>query len=298
MHRRQSNNSRSHPPAEHRLTESPHTSRSPSCIELDRGVRPVRQLHRRRTRSNAPRPKARSCCSGPSLFQGSIAQRIVPAGDPNTHVLSKWADRRGDWTEDQPGPDLGDVGDSGALLRRWRQCSLRERVICGTRTRRVELRSGPRTSRDSTSMPGRRWPLCLLRSRVLCAERLLRYCARPGVALDRLALRPDGRFSYRVKHPYGGKTHRVMTAMELMARLASIVAPPRFPPVRCYGCFAPGSKPTNPSLAKRSRQVVPRILAAAATYHSRAQRASVPAATAGASALTCCVDPVSTLRVS
>jgi hypothetical protein len=57
-------------------------------------------------------------------------------------------------------------------------------------------------------------------------EKLLRYCARPAVSLERLSRLPDGRFAYRVKHPIGGKTHRIMEPMEFMARLASIVAKP------------------------------------------------------------------------
>lgn len=69
---------------------------------------------------------------------------------------------------------------------------------------------------------------------------MLRYCARPGVSLERLSRLPDGRFAYRVKHPIGTKTHRVMEPMDLMARLASIVVPPRHPLVRYYGLFAPG----------------------------------------------------------
>jgi hypothetical protein len=73
-------------------------------------------------------------------------------------------------------------------------------------------------------------------------EKLVRYCARPGVSLERLTQLPDGRFAYRVKHPVGTKTHRVMDAMELMARLASIVAPPRHPLVRFHGLFAPGTR--------------------------------------------------------
>lgn len=73
-------------------------------------------------------------------------------------------------------------------------------------------------------------------------EQLLRYCARPSVSLERLSRLADGRFAYRVKHPIGQKTHRVMEPMEFMARLASMVAPPRYPLVRYFGVFAPGSR--------------------------------------------------------
>ena len=54
-------------------------------------------------------------------------------------------------------------------------------------------------------------------------ERLVRYCARPCFALDRLSLLRDGRVAYRVKYAGRGGTHRVMTPIELLARLAALV---------------------------------------------------------------------------
>jgi len=73
-------------------------------------------------------------------------------------------------------------------------------------------------------------------------ERLCRYGARPGLALDRLSRLPDGRYAYRMKYPMNGHTHRLLTPMELMARLAAIVPPPRYPLVRYGGVFAPASR--------------------------------------------------------
>jgi hypothetical protein len=81
-------------------------------------------------------------------------------------------------------------------------------------------------------------------------ERLVRYCTRPVLSLDRLSVLKDGRVSYRVKYPRRGRTHRVMTGPEFLARLAALVAPPRHPLVRYFGILAPGAK-------DRSR-VVPR----------------------------------------
>lgn len=72
-------------------------------------------------------------------------------------------------------------------------------------------------------------------------ERLCRYGARPGLALDRLSRLPDGRYAYRMKYPVNGHTHRFLTPMERMARLAGIVPPPRYPLVRYAGVFAPAS---------------------------------------------------------
>jgi hypothetical protein len=74
-------------------------------------------------------------------------------------------------------------------------------------------------------------------------ELLFRYCARPPFALERLSLLPDGRVAYRIKKPWRpGQTHRLMTPLEFMARLAALVPPPRFPLVRFHGVFAPHSK--------------------------------------------------------
>ena len=69
-------------------------------------------------------------------------------------------------------------------------------------------------------------------------ERLVRYCARPPFALSRIELMKDGRVAYRLKTPRRGKTHRVMTPVEFLARLAILVPPPYFPLVRYHGVFA------------------------------------------------------------
>jgi hypothetical protein len=73
-------------------------------------------------------------------------------------------------------------------------------------------------------------------------ERLVRYCARPCFALDRLRVLPDGRVAYRVKYAGRRGTHRVMTPVELLARLAALVAPPRYPLLRYHGVLAPHAK--------------------------------------------------------
>jgi hypothetical protein len=73
-------------------------------------------------------------------------------------------------------------------------------------------------------------------------ERLCRYMARPAVATGRVSVLPDGNVAYRVKSPRSGAaTHRVMTPMEFMARLAALVPPPRTPLVRYHGVLAPNS---------------------------------------------------------
>jgi hypothetical protein len=69
-------------------------------------------------------------------------------------------------------------------------------------------------------------------------ERLIRYCARPPFALERIEEMKDGRISYLMKTARRGSTHRVMTPMEFMGRLAILVPPPYFPLVRYHGVFA------------------------------------------------------------
>lgn len=74
-------------------------------------------------------------------------------------------------------------------------------------------------------------------------ERLMRYGARPPFALDRMRRLPDGRIAYRVKKLRDGRAkHRVMTPLELLARLAAIVPPPRFPLLRYAGVLGPRSR--------------------------------------------------------
>ena len=69
-------------------------------------------------------------------------------------------------------------------------------------------------------------------------ERLARYCARPPFALERIELLRDGRVAYRVKTPRRGRTHRVMSPVEFLARLAVLIPPPRYPLLRYHGVFA------------------------------------------------------------
>jgi hypothetical protein len=52
-------------------------------------------------------------------------------------------------------------------------------------------------------------------------------------------LRKHGRVAYRVKYAGRGGTHRVMTPIEFLARLAALVPPPRYPLVRYHGVLAP-----------------------------------------------------------
>ncbi|XYI04259.1 transposase [Sorangium sp. So ce1128] len=61
-------------------------------------------------------------------------------------------------------------------------------------------------------------------------------------ALDRISQLSDGRIAYRLKYPTRGATHRIMTPVEFIARLAALIPPPRYPLVRYSGVLAPHSK--------------------------------------------------------
>jgi Putative transposase len=74
-------------------------------------------------------------------------------------------------------------------------------------------------------------------------EHMVRYIARPPVAMDRLAVRPDGLISYRMKKKYRDGTEMLLfSPLELIEKLAAIVPRPRVHTTRYHGLFAPHSK--------------------------------------------------------
>jgi hypothetical protein len=63
------------------------------------------------------------------------------------------------------------------------------------------------------------------------------------VASERLALTASGQVRYALKTPYrDGTTHLVLEPLDLMARLAALVPPPRMHLTRYHGVFAPHSR--------------------------------------------------------
>jgi hypothetical protein len=71
-------------------------------------------------------------------------------------------------------------------------------------------------------------------------ERLCRYVARSPIATDRLSELPDGRILNRLRHRCrDGTTHVVFEPVDLVARLAALVPPPRANTVRYHGILAP-----------------------------------------------------------
>jgi len=97
---------------------------------------------------------------------------------------------------------------------------------------------------------------------------LVRYCLRPAIANERLSILRDGSIAFLCKYPTRGKTHRIMQPLELMARLAAIVPPPRFPLWRYHGVLAPG--------APWRKHVVPATEPAEGCSHSAATKADAP----------------------
>jgi hypothetical protein len=99
-------------------------------------------------------------------------------------------------------------------------------------------------------------------------ERLCRYAVRPPLALHRLSRGPDGHLVYRMKRPRGGSLFLVLAPDQLLARLATLVPPPRTHALRYHGVFAPNSK--------HRRRVVPPIAGAEADSGSAAPDPASP----------------------
>ncbi len=73
-------------------------------------------------------------------------------------------------------------------------------------------------------------------------EHLCRYAGRPPLATGRLSALPDGRLLYRLKRRWrDGTTHMIFEPLDLVARLAALVPPPRFNLVRYHGILAPSA---------------------------------------------------------
>lgn len=73
-------------------------------------------------------------------------------------------------------------------------------------------------------------------------ERLLRYCARPAFALERLRqIDPEHLVYESLKPGPGGSVSLLLTPLELIERLASLIPPPRRHRHRYYGVLAPNA---------------------------------------------------------
>ncbi len=108
----------------------------------------------------------------------------------------------------------------------------------------------------------------------LAREKLVRYCARPAFALERLSVLRDGRVAYAIKTARKGATHRILSPVELLARIAALIPPPRVPFLRYHGVLAPASKWRKDIVPRRSEP--PILLPAAACDHQPAHAAPPP----------------------
>jgi hypothetical protein len=74
-------------------------------------------------------------------------------------------------------------------------------------------------------------------------EGLCRYTTRPAIAEQRLSLANNGNAIVELKSPYSnGTTHVVLSPMEFIGRLVSLVPKPRVNLTRFHGVFSPNSK--------------------------------------------------------
>lgn len=73
-------------------------------------------------------------------------------------------------------------------------------------------------------------------------ENLCRYILRHPISLQRLSMTRDGRVAYAIKYPRGRRTHLLMQPVQFLARLASLIPPPRHPLVRYFGVLSSASK--------------------------------------------------------
>ncbi|MCC7112027.1 MAG: transposase [Deltaproteobacteria bacterium] len=106
-------------------------------------------------------------------------------------------------------------------------------------------------------------------------EQLCRYGARGAIALSRLSELPDGRVAYHMKRPLpalhgrpgeraklaaiggcDGRTHLVLTGVELLRKLAPLIPPPRQHLLRFHGVFAPNAKLRSQVVPKPPAPVV------------------------------------------
>jgi hypothetical protein len=73
-------------------------------------------------------------------------------------------------------------------------------------------------------------------------EQLCRYAVRPPFALHRLSQGPDGHLLYKMKRARSGALFLLLAPDQLLARIATLVPPPRTHALRYHGVFAPNSK--------------------------------------------------------
>jgi len=111
-------------------------------------------------------------------------------------------------------------------------------------------------------------------------ERLCRYILRPPLASKRLARTDDGRVRYRFRRPdANGQTEILLSPEAFLARLATLIPPPRQNQLRYHGCFAPRSA-HRAAIVPRAAADTRRSLSPASSDQASAHRPQTPSRTA------------------
>jgi hypothetical protein len=134
----------------------------------------------------------------------------------------------------------------------FQAASIRRRVATSVDARAVEVVGGeraiPPAPRKKGLEAGEQGYSIHAAVRMKAADRkgreiLLRYVLRPSFAEERMIRLPDGRVAYRFRRSWDdGSSHVILTPMEMMAKLAALVPPPRYHLVRYHGVLAPNSQ--------------------------------------------------------
>jgi hypothetical protein len=83
-------------------------------------------------------------------------------------------------------------------------------------------------------------------------ERLCNYVSRPPLAQGSLQQLSDDEYAFKLKTPWSdGTTHLILSAMELIEKLAALVPPPRVNLVRYHGILAPNAKNRDKVVPKK-----------------------------------------------
>ena len=78
---------------------------------------------------------------------------------------------------------------------------------------------------------------------VITLEHLCRCITRPAIASERLTRNKDGQIVLKLKTPYrDGTTHIIMSPLEFMQRLATLVPRPKLNLIPFYGVLVPSAK--------------------------------------------------------
>ncbi|HRF55265.1 MAG TPA: transposase [Aquimonas sp.] len=94
-------------------------------------------------------------------------------------------------------------------------------------------------------------------------EKLCRYITRPAISEKRLSISPQGRVRYQLKTPWkNGTTHVEWDPVDFIAKLATLVPPPRAHLTRFHGVFAPNAN-LRAELTPSGRGMRPATAAAA-----------------------------------